>query len=481
MSHLAELLQAAVDETQFDLGRIRQMMTGTRTSYRSHPEDLVTPAELRDLLAHRPYGDQAMLRARGAEVIISGDTLPRLTEHLETVLQDFIDPSSGLIGHVFPIRLPGSFHTTVKTNGIQHHHCTSSPGNFAKALIRGAAVLGVERMSQLVEGWIEGEETVFHNRALLNGAEVLSQRLEPMRGVLIEPLPLSTDQLIGYLPHRPEMRPRDYLGRTILSIEYKVEPTLYQPSDRNLVKASPHTEVPGVDVPLVFSAVALESDTYADVALYWNDYLSLEACTFRRVKDAWLFEPSRFRSGRRTENVLSTTYPDNVTTLEVIDDGRLSIDSRSLRATILGLASGRSEKRRIAATRWVSSKDSSSILADRFIDLRIALEALYLGTIGGKYRGEMVFRLALCGAWHLGSDFAERKRFRKTLHDAYGRASGVVHGGRIDPTPKNRELLEDAQSLCRQGLLKLLQDDRPRDTKDWWELILGGEIPVDRA
>ena len=47
---------------------------------------------------------------------------------------------------------------------------------------------------------------------------------------------------------------------------------------------------------------------------------------------------------------------------------------------------------------------------DRYIDLRIALEALYLEDFPDeRTTQEMRFRLALFGAWHLGDNFKERQ------------------------------------------------------------------------
>ena len=476
MSHLAELLREAVDEARFDLERIEFMPSKTVSS--AYPEDIVTPSELRDLLAHRPYHDQKVLCARNAKIIIAEGTLSRLTEHLQTVLQDLIDTPNGRIGHVFPIGFPAMHRTIAGKDGIQYYRGQSSVHDFAKGIVRGATILGAEHMLQLIESWMQGEGAVFHTRVLLNGAAILTQGLNPIKGVRIEPLPLSTDQLTGYLPDRAGIEPRDYLGRTVLSIEHKVEPTLYHPLNEQAVKAWWHTELSGVDIPTVCHAFALETDTHADAALRWNDYLALEACALRKDDPTWSYGPSQFRASRYPYYSQGTSYPDNVSTLKVDDRGKISPDEQSVGATISALADKRSKKSRIAAARWASSKNSSSSLEDRFIDLRVALETLYLQDFGDKNRGEMRFRLALTGAWHLGSDVAERRQISKTLREAYAVASGVVHSGQASSTPENHELLRDAQSLCRKGLLKMLREGPP---KDWWELILGGEMTGNQA
>ena len=71
------------------------------------------------------------------------------------------------------------------------------------------------------------------------------------------------------------------------------------------------------------------------------------------------------------------------------------------------------EKRRhldTAVSRWIKSKRSNASLADKFIDLRIALEALYLEDDNKTEKG---FRLATRGAWHLGADFTKEVSITK--------------------------------------------------------------------
>ena len=114
----------------------------------------------------------------------------------------------------------------------------------------------------------------------------------------------------------------------------------------------------------------------------------------------------------------------------------------------------------------MNSKRPESDLLDRFIELRIALEALYL-----KDRaGEMKFRLTTYGAWHLGGDLDERRKYHDTLRQTYDLASKAVHAGTLENTPENRELLKTAQDLCRDGILKRLKEGQE---PNWNDMILG--------
>ena len=120
----------------------------------------------------------------------------------------------------------------------------------------------------------------------------------------------------------------------------------------------------------------------------------------------------------------------------------------------------------LAISRWMRSKRPDASLSDQFIELRIALEVLYLGGSVGELR----FRLATHGAWHLGADFSERREYQQTLRDAYDLASKAVHAGDVENTRENRQLLTDAQDLCRKGILKWLYES---EEPNWNEMILG--------
>ena len=147
--------------------------------------------------------------------------------------------------------------------------------------------------------------------------------------------------------------------------------------------------------------------------------------------------------------------------------------ANSLKA-VMALDSGSST--RIAITRWMRSRDDGEDLVNRFIDLRIALEALYVHQIRlSNNQGQIGLRLSLCGAWHLGADSVDRRNIRKKLSDAYGKASTAVHTGSIKSDSKNQTLLSEGQELCRRGIRKILSEGIP---EDWMGLILGAEGDV---
>ena len=113
---------------------------------------------------------------------------------------------------------------------------------------------------------------------------------------------------------------------------------------------------------------------------------------------------------------------------------------------------GRSPER--AIKRWIESKRPDAALDDRFADLRIAFESLY----APESRAELSFRVAFLGAWHLGADYADRRRYYDLLRETYKQSSAAVHDGDVKNTEKNRETLANAQQACREAILKRLAE-----------------------
>ena len=124
-------------------------------------------------------------------------------------------------------------------------------------------------------------------------------------------------------------------------------------------------------------------------------------------------------------------------TITLYDDVSLQrLDKDELLHTLEALMRA-DRKLRIATERWRRSRRSYVRLEDAFIDLRIALESLYLKDFVNEHSQEMRFRLTVFRAWHLAKNFDERQSIRKTLRAAYDMASKAIHP---------REDLRDAQA-----------------------------------
>ena len=136
------------------------------------------------------------------------------------------------------------------------------------------------------------------------------------------------------------------------------------------------------------------------------------------------------------------------------------------------------EKLKIPIDRWIKSKSERNPV-DKIIDLGIALESLYLS--GTESKNEIRFRFSLHAAWHLGVDKEHREGLMKKFKAIYDWRSAVVHTGKLPKKGSGkkkksytqeevREFIRNAQDLCRDSIMKILED---RKFPDWSNLILG--------
>ena len=329
---------------------------------------------------------------------------------------------------------------------------------FVQIMVRAAAILKPKRIAQLLFGWINGEPLYYSVKAVLSGVNV-EQELALEEGIRITFLPKTYAELSACLP----IGTIDFhgyvnlLGGIILSIDGQAGPALYFPSTDDLSQSRiQHTIARGklseLSLDTFCDAMSLASNGSIRWKFRWHDFGELE----------------EFNSG-----VLPGMSYSNVP--DLVNRSRFSEENlKQARSIHLErYASGKSRPRLdTAIRRWVRSKRSNASMPDRFIDLRIALEALYLDSDAG----EMRFRLATNGAWHLGVDFDERSDYYNTFRKAYDLASKAVHAGEVKFTREERDLLASAQVACRKGILKRLKE---KNKPDWNELILGGSLLED--
>lgn len=452
MQRLRKLLDSILSKTTFD------MRTG----------EAISPAQLREIFERNRRDDAELPEARSAGLIVPAESISKLDRYLRVLLEDYIDPETNHIGHAFPIGSSAPRRITNLSNGLSSFEYVSPVDNFARGLIKGAAVLGVENAARLLSGWSQGRPLEYCTSGIINGVTV-NETLVPMDGVRLELLPLSTDKLPAYLPRRDGIPASDYLGRTVLFIDSIASPALFRPQANRLEQNIKASNTPNVDIATVCQALSLESNSYVDVGFIWNDCQELAEYSFADYS-SWSIGGGRIEPLLAAGMSLEIDSTTGVKTLTA--DGRptVNVSEEQLGRTLRALAGLPSGGTRTAVSRWAKSKDRSEHLVDRFIDLRIALESLYLQDFSNETSQEMRFRLSLFGAWHLGADFGDRKSIRKRLREAYDRASGAVHGGKLDHTTDNQRLLSDGQRLCCRGILKLLKEGPP---PDWGDVILG--------
>ena len=307
--------------------------------------------------------------------------------------------------------------------------------------------------------------------AVLNGM-FLRDKLTPIPGIDVEPLAMSTDALPADLPEHFRSLRTDYLGRTLLKLDATARPALFHPNNEKSRSCVESSLPSNSGLSSICEALTIASDCYVDIAFQWNDFKEVSALEISRSVAAYGHGRAGI-SGLSIGHSLSKDVWTKVMTLSIEDDKYTKVSEAKVKDVLEAITTGSSDGMEIAVSRWCKSKESFRSMLDQYIDLRICLESLYLKDFAGEHSQEMRFRLALFGAWHLGSTFTERKEIRRTLRNAYDVASGVVHGGRLEYDEEKRKLLSRTQGLCRQGIERLLNDGPP---KDWGDLVLGSDF-----
>lgn len=379
----------------------------------------------------------------------SGAPLAALVERLGCELQAYVEPETqrigtglvGLMGGVLDLAEP-------------------TLTEFARTFVKAAAILGSARAVQILRGWVAGEDYRYRIKVLLTGLRC-DQPLSLEEGVQVTQLPTGgySSDLAPHLPYSVVSRGTDLLdlaGRALLSINGTAGPALYRPSrahgdqpDWNLRQVWAGGRIPCLMTEgwreRFTEALSLACDCCVRWTHIWRDVGDLAAFNFGPGHEFRDVSPGGDAVRLRQEHL------ETARDLDVQRHARAPSKSLDM-----------------AIKRWVGSKRPYATLADRFIDLRIAFEALYLP----RSRSELRFRLALLGAWHLGADFDERRQYYDLLRKAYDRGSEAVHTGAVKDRSDNRDTLAAAQRACRTAIMKRLAESE-KPAWDEVEVALG--------
>ena len=460
MKTLRERLAAAVTAARFDLECTEVRGDGTRTTLERcdlSPEALA--------LAYTRKRDRT--GTMRADCRVTHDTMESLVAEVRTEFAEFICPKSGHLGHAFPIDQYRVLRDSGGENGVSQLEYESTPDGFAMSLLQAAAIIGVDKTTELLAAWKQGEPIRFRMSTVVNGV-VVNNRYVPRQDIEIAALPLTTDEL-PRLPDRDRMAPSDYLGRTLVSLQASASPALFRP---RLDEKTAITCTKGrVGFDTLCDALSLQANSHVSRTFVWTEHddAALFCLQDRQQQDWQIGGDRRFEHLTwGTEKRLEVGRKQGAVSIEPGQYVSITTLNETELLSMIDALQGSDKKLHIAVERWRRSMRPSLAIVDRLIDLRIALEALYLKDFTGEKSQEMRFRLALIGAWHLGETHARRQEIRKGLRDAYDMASRAVHTGE---TPvKADATLKEAGTLCREGILKLLREGPPAD---WGNLILG--------
>ena len=487
MERLRDLLDSALAQATFDVGRAdrvyasmleylsasptaRVYPSGFTITHASRPDEVMKAQQLREFASRDISAEPDVIRARRAMMACPEGARAPLETLLRVVLTDYIDPTTDSIGHAFPnLGVDAPIRTSLKRDQLCNIIGSSTVGDFTRALVKGAALAGVDTAVSLLLSWIDGDPVQYRTSALLNCWNV-REPLNPVDGVTVEPLPLSSAKLPAHLPQRHGVMASDYLGRSVVSVDTTASPALFRPPSDAWERTVKADFVPDLDIDTVCQAMSLALNGPVDAAFFWNDYEPILAFSHQGHSGSWSYGSSRLQSRPFSGYSFMQDSFTGETELCFSEQTAPTLTEERVADVLHGREKHGSRATQIATSRWMTSKDSGRQLSDQFIDLRIALEGLYLHDFLDEHSQEMRFRLPLFGAWHLGRDFKERRHIRKTLRCAYDTASQAVHPGKLAPADGDRLLLSETQDLCRRGILKLLREGPP---PDWGELVLG--------
>ena len=469
MDDLTKLVEEVTTKVRFNVRTVRRgnqtKMGGQfehmRYEIRTESATSVTAAGMR---RHYRNGKHGWGTSSQVGITFLGDGrewMGALTSELRSRMRPFVEPSEDIVGHaVSSIRPTGRMSIKTYPSQLVGRQAFSKVSDLTEAFVVAAGCLGADRAIEMLLQWIAGEPLRYRTCVLLPYVTI-NQTLQA-DGVRLAELPASVDMLPSSLPLTGSIAVEEFLRAVVLSVETHAGPVFFRPQtgeDREH-KVQP-TCVLG-DERLVMEtfceSISLAADDYVRHRWMWSDYGDVTAFG--------LGEPESC-SGPRDAGY---SWPKARISRKILKD---ALKIHRIRTHVC------EESRRLetSITRWVKSKDrapSARRLEDSFIELRIALEALYLD----NEQGELSFRLATNGAWDLGSTPSQRESYFKILRQAYNVSSRAIHGGRVNPKESSWRLLRDAQAACRKGILKRLE--RP-GSPDWLRLVLGHKNPTSKT
>ena len=297
--------------------------------------------------------------------------------------------------------------------------------------------------------WIQGRPFQYQRNAVISGLRT-AQPLE-WGGIYFASLPEGA--LLDHVPRMiVEALGSDNLSRAVkMSVPCELSPAFYVPGSSDQVPLQESNPMPPLNN---FSrAMSLQCSSHVMYKAEWVDYGDLLA-----------FDPihgQQWSYGMPPHDLEVLGLPPH--TVELTEEhlaGAMSLLEK------LAARDDRRSSVNVAIRRWMNSKQDVDF-PDKFIELRIALEALYAK--GGK--GSLTSQVEKHGAWHLAAKPAEMSDYRTKLRTLYKLASDAIHNRKeIEFSDDNRTLLVDGQDLCRSGILKRLDEDQE---PDWGKLILG--------
>ena len=356
-------------------------------------------------------------------------------------------------------------------------------------LLHIALVRGVEEAVLIFDRSCcpEGIHGLFQEVSLVDGIRIETE-LKIFEGVKLIPLPSlnatrKIDEILRYLPgfpfHAFLNQADSFFGKTLLIIDQPGFSIFHIPSEEQRFQSG--TKVS--DLPFQVEEHDVKLRNYKEIDAFIKSFfqaLSLVCNSSVYIYPlGWFLAVDKSLHGRSGTIRTRDPFWERRPFVSSIMAGQTEIDKAKRYYEILDNPnSSLSERLQIPIDRWIKSKTSTTWV-DRIIDLGIALEALYLSET--DYNREIRFRFSLHAAWHLEEKKEQRKALMKEFKAIYDWRSTVVHTGKLPKKGSGkkkkpytqeevREFITRAQDLCRDSIMKILEEGK---FPDWNDLILG--------
>lgn len=431
-------------------------------------ESVYSADELRKELSNGERDEFEHSKLGSASVEVADGHVRAIADHLRERLGRFVEAETDRIGHSFQIVGDGDARTTVTSDFHVSSSAVSTVTSLAKGLVRAGAIISPCRAADLMEQLIRGDPQRRKLCVMLDGIHA-GGMADMSEGVRLYRLPTSSDLLPSSMAGSVREPSESVLGRTVLELDVFVRFPFFLPRETD--DARPSSEATSVlgDATLeeFLYCLSLACGTQAKLARAWIDVGDIAA--FGAMQRETISMGPGFSESRLGRSVTFNIFPKAAVRLRPSEMPTPNVSEEDLRRAWLlkdELHRRFNSDRRFstAVTRWSKAAIPGDDSPDRVIELRIALEALFLDS----NRDELGFRLATTGARYLASELVERKAVRKTLVDFYGMASSVIHGDEPSSSKRSR-LADEATVLCGRGILKVLEQ---RERPNWGDFLL---------
>ena len=331
---------------------------------------------------------------------------------------------------------------------------------FAKDVLSAAVLIGPDRTVALLRSWANGEPIRYTRFTVLSGLRIEGdeQQFPVDEGFTIQSLPNNQGRLLAlgapemWVGSRVSMMASPLGGPEIYGAPAMVMEMVVGPV------FSPADDVWADSKYVASGAFGFNDPSLQGLTLACDSPVSPSCAWSRFAADVQSFVPW----ARMTPNgvVLFGGGGRHSAAAPVLTHETLA-QAIDLAHSIMGHGLG--QRTRTALDRWTKSLHGD--FADRFIDLRIALEALYAPDGGG---GEVSYRLQTRCARHMAKSFDDRMAIVGDIKEFYNTASRFAHGDFVvkagkSPEPKHERQLKRAQEICRDALIKIVKENSGQD------------------